>query len=100
MKNEVSPKLEDYDVQIVDISFVFKNEMLDNFDDLEKVVVTLHPLAEGEQAEETIEMIEIDTEKQRNRPNYRLSNEIRTILAENWGLNKGQIQVIWEGGTH
>ena len=102
LKNEVNHILEEeYDAHIVDISFVYENDILDNFENLEEVIVTIQPLSEIEQAEETIEMIEIDTEKRsEQRSNYRLNNEIRAILAEQWGLNKGQIEVIWEGGTH
>lgn len=102
LKNEVNHILEEeYDAHIVDISFVYENDILDNFENLEEVIVTIQPLSEIEQAEETIEMIEIDTEKRsEQRSNYRLNNDIRAILAEQWGFNKGQIQVIWEGGTH
>ena len=101
LKNAANPTLEEeYEAQITDISFVYQSNMLDNLADLEKVVVTLHSLAETEQASETIR-INIDTD---DRPeqvsNYRLNNNIRTTLAETWGLNKGQIEVIWEGGTN
>lgn len=101
LKNAANPTLEEeYEAKITDISFVYQNNMLDNLADLEKVVVTLHSLAETEQASETIR-INIDTD---DRPeqvsNYRLNNNIRTTLAETWGLNKGQIEVIWEGGTN
>lgn len=101
LKNAANPTLEEeYEAQITDISFVYQSNMLDNLADLEKVVVTLHSLAETEQASETIR-IDINTDDRPERvSNYRLNNNIRTTLAETWGLNKGQIEVIWEGGTN
>lgn len=101
LKNAANPTLEEeYEAQITDISFVYQSNMLDNLADLEKVVVTLHSLAETEQASETIR-IDINTDVRPERvSNYRLNNNIRTTLAETWGLNKGQIEVIWEGGTN
>lgn len=101
LKNAANPTLEEeYEAQITDISFVYQSNMLDNLADLEKVVVTLHSLVETEQASETIR-IDINTDDRPERvSNYRLNNNIRTTLAETWGLNKGQIEVIWEGGTN
>lgn len=101
LKNAANPTLEEeYEAQITDISFVYQSNMLDNLADLEKVVVTLHSLVETEQASETIR-IDINTDVRPERvSNYRLNNNIRTTLAETWGLNKGQIEVIWEGGTN
>ncbi len=101
LKNAANPTLEEeYEAQITDISFVYQSNMLDNLADLEKVVVTLHSLVETEQASETIR-IDINTDVRPERvSNDRLNNNIRTTLAETWGLNKGQIEVIWEGGTN
>lgn len=100
MMNAANPNLqEQYDVQIEDVSFVFQDEKLDNFDEVGKIVVTLSDLSK-EDEDSIIKPVSIDMNEQNQiQTKNARNNQIKSLLIEHWGVNNGQLQIIWEGGT-
>lgn len=102
---EANPILiEQYAVQITDVSFALDDQDVDKYDNLKQVIVTLQrdPGEDGkENQEEMIKPIIIETDEQKEVPknNGKSEPNIRKTLGEIWGLNKEQIQIMWEGGT-
>ncbi len=103
LMNEVNPILhEQYSVQIMEVAFSFDEPVVDNYEDLEKVIVTLttNPV-EIEPENDAVKPIVIETQQkeQLDRTSNPSDTKIINTLKEVWGLDDTQIQIVWEGGT-
>ncbi|MEI3606783.1 stage III sporulation protein AF [Pseudogracilibacillus sp. SE30717A] len=104
LMKEVNPILiEEYSVQIIDVAFSFNEPIVDNYDSLEEVFVTLTENPdEAEKEESLVQPIVIEAKQQDDRPEKARSQRDKKIintLKEVWGLDKTNIQIVWEGGT-
>jgi len=104
--NEANPVLNDqYNSEIIDIAFTFDEVFVDKYDNLNQVIVSMKTTGENQKVEaENIQPIIIDTEQEVD--NKKAAKEatnrepmIKNTLEELWGLNKDQIEILWEGGT-
>lgn len=88
--------LEEFQVQITAIDFVFEDEEEKTYEGLVEVIVYLEPSVAGYGQVEPIEEIIIGAETE----DVETDDEaIITLLRDTWELRDKQITVIWEGGT-
>lgn len=106
MMKEANPILnEQYATQVTDIQFSFAEEKMDKDDNLNEVTVILTTNEQDMTEKSVIQPIVIDTndankqEEQSSRISSKQMMEIRSKLEQIWGVNKEQIQLLWEGGA-
>ncbi|MFG6114379.1 stage III sporulation protein AF [Halobacillus sp. MO56] len=95
MKSQAEETLaQDYQVEIMDINFLFTQEQKD-LEHLESVVVTL---AEEEMID-AIDQVEIDLEASEEKRDKQMDEAITSYLAQLWQLEQNQITIQWEGAN-
>ncbi|MFD2630798.1 stage III sporulation protein AF [Oceanobacillus kapialis] len=94
------PLREDYQVEIADIDFLFVQEGELSFEALDKVIVSIREIEEGEGAVRIVEDVVINTEEQTIRKdNAEDEKRIVSLLKDVWDLQEKELTIIWEGGT-
>ncbi|WP_404453359.1 stage III sporulation protein AF [Oceanobacillus kapialis] len=94
------PLREDYQVEIADIDFLFAQEGELSFEALDKVIVSIREIEEGEGAVRIVEDVVINTEEQTIRKdNAEDEKRIVSLLKDVWDLQEKELTIIWEGGT-
>ena len=105
LMQEANPILmEQFSVQVDDVTFVFDDPYADNYDNLQEIIVLLQKSPnETKSEDEEIEPIIIESDESKKTSNqsnqHRNEDHIKNTLEELWGLNKYQITIQWEGGT-
>ncbi|MEI3611746.1 stage III sporulation protein AF [Pseudogracilibacillus sp. SO30301A] len=105
LMKEANPILfEQYSAQIVDLTFSFDEPYVDSYENLDEVIITLRENTDGREPDDKEAdvinpiIIETDRPKEPRRKNNNDTN-ISDTLEEIWGLDKGTIKIMWEGGA-
>ncbi|AVQ99340.1 stage III sporulation protein AF [Oceanobacillus sp. M65] len=95
------PLLEDYQVEITDISFLFSQEDEISFEVLDEVIVSIREIEEdGEGAVSIVEDVVINTEEPAvTKDNEEEEKQIVSLLRDVWDLQEKELTIIWEGGA-
>ncbi|CDO01926.1 stage III sporulation protein AF [Oceanobacillus picturae] len=95
------PLLEDYQVEITDISFLFSQEDEISFEVLDEVIVSIREIEEdGEGAVSIVEDVVINTEEPAvTKDNEEEEKQIVSMLRDVWDLQEKELTIIWEGGA-
>src|SRR5699024_2912187 len=94
------PLREKHQAEITDIQFEFSQKEKISYEDLEKVIVYLQELKNGEGEVNTVENIQINTEEPlEDEKDEQMIKEMEALLRDTWDLNNKKLKIIWEGGT-
>ncbi|HLR66422.1 stage III sporulation protein AF [Virgibacillus alimentarius] len=94
------PLREIHQAEITDIQFEFSKKEKVSYEDLEKVIVYLQELKNGEGEVNTVENIQINTEEPlEDEKDEQMIEEMEALLRDTWDLNNKKLKIIWEGGT-
>jgi stage III sporulation protein AF len=95
------PLLEDYQIEITDISFLFSQEDEISFEVLDEVIVSIREIEEdGEGAVSIVEDVVINTEEPAvTKDNEEEEKQIVSMLRDVWDLQEKELTIIWEGGA-
>lgn len=94
------PLLEDYQVEITDISFLFSQEDEISFEVLDEVIVSIREIEEdGEGAVSIVEDVVINTEEPAvTKDNEEEEKQIVSLLRDVWDLQEKELTIIWREG--
>lgn len=98
LMEEANPVLmEDYDMHIVDISFILDDESQES--NLKEVQVIVTSDEKTEQVKDVIQpvVVDLNERKQEHTTQHQLW-KVKALLGQLWEMEKEQIQVLWEGG--
>lgn len=93
------PLLENYQMEITNIEFVFSSEQEMNFDHLEEVIVYLHESTGKNSVVNEIEQININSERNAEDIKKDQEEDIKLLLQKIWEINPQNLSILWEGGT-
>ncbi|PAV29100.1 stage III sporulation protein AF [Virgibacillus profundi] len=91
--------VEDHQAEIIDIKFIFETEKDVGFESLEKVVVYLRELDDGEGAVSIVDDVVINTDDPVVDEEGQDDEQIEELLRNVWELRNKELTISWEGGT-
>jgi stage III sporulation protein AF len=93
------PLAEKFQVEIVNIEFLFTTKNNYTFKDLEEVIVYLQESDGGEGAVNAIDEVVINTDDPEVHEERQDDEQIKSLLSEIWELGDKKLTVNWEGGA-
>ena len=93
------PLLEEFQVEITNMEFLFSTEENYKFEDLEEVIVYLRESDGEEGAVSAIDDVVINTDEPIVNEEDQNNEQIKSFLYEIWELSDKKLTINWEGGT-
>ncbi|MDY0396477.1 stage III sporulation protein AF [Virgibacillus halophilus] len=100
LKNLANKSLgEEFQQEIADIHFKFKEGTSQSYENLDKVIVYLQEMKGGEGNVDAVNEVEIDTKQTEHEENVHDDEAIAERLQQIWELDEEKLILRWEGGS-